>query len=56
MADSQEKPWANNPNAPKFTYFQYYLEKNDLTGLFIASILYGVPNTPPSTRPSIGAH
>ena len=46
MADSLEKPWSDNPNAPKIPYLLYSFEKSYFAGLFIASILYGVPKTP----------
>ena len=56
MSDSQQKPWSNNPNAPKIPYVLYFQEKANLAGILIASILYGTRKTPPPTRPPTHAH
>lgn len=49
MSDSQQNPWSNNPNAPKIPYDAYFSEKADLTGILIASILYGTQEDPTCT-------
>ena len=46
MASSQEKPWSDNPNAPKISYDLYFYEKAALARAFISSILYGTPERP----------
>lgn len=40
--ESQERPWSDNPNAPKIPYWLYYSEKSRFTGVFLGSILYGM--------------
>jgi len=42
MSDSQERPWSDNPNAPKIPYYLYFEEKADFAGVLIGSILYGI--------------
>jgi len=42
MSDSDQKPWSDNPNAPKIPYSLYFQEKADFAGILIGSILYGV--------------
>ena len=56
MSDSQQKPWSNNPNAPKIPHVLYFQEKANLAGILIASILYGTQKTPPPTSPPTRAH
>ena len=46
MSDSQQKPWSNNPSAPKIPYVLYFQEKANLAGMLIGSILYGTRDTP----------
>lgn len=52
MSDSQEQPWSNNANAPNIMYYEYIGEKSNFVGVFIGSILYGMLETPVTTRPS----
>lgn len=42
MPDPQQKPWSDNPNAPKIPYSLYVAEKADFAGILIGSILYGM--------------
>ena len=51
MSDSQERPWTNNPNAPRIPYGLYLEEKAYFAGILIASILYGTHNASRPTRP-----
>ena len=44
MYDSQQKPWSDNPNAPKIPYHLYVQEKASFAGNTIGSILYGTPH------------
>ena len=44
MYDSQQKPWSDNPNAPKIPYHLYVQEKASFAGNMIGSILYGTPH------------
>jgi len=54
MSDPRERPWSNNPNAPKIPYNRYFVEKAYLAGSLIASILYGTRKAPrPHVRPSL---
>jgi len=50
MSDTQQKPWSDNPNAPKIPYDLYFAEKAYLAGNLIAAVLYGMPKTPPPIR------
>jgi len=50
MSDSQERPWSNNPNAPKVPHDFYLEEKAYFAGVLIAAILYGTRKIPPQTR------
>ena len=56
MSDSQELPWSDGPNAPSIPYFFYLQEKSFFAGILISSILYGMPNIPSPTRPSVREH
>ena len=56
MSDPRERPWSDDPNAPKITYNLYFEEKAYLAGSFIASILYGKRKVPPLTRPPVRTH
>ena len=55
MAESQFKPWSDNPNAPKIRYDLYLWEKINFAGDLVSSILYGTRKislpTCPSTHP-----
>ena len=42
MPDSREKPWSNNPNAPRVPHWVHTLEQENFAGDFIAAILYGM--------------
>ena len=53
MSDSREQPWSDNPNAPKIPHYVYIEEKCKFAEVVISSVLYGMPKTPPPTRPSI---
>ena len=55
MSGTQQKPWSNNPNAPKIPYDLYLAEKANLAGTLIAAVLYGTSETLPPARPSIRA-
>ena len=46
MSSSQQKPWSDDPNAPKIPYGLYFDEKVNLAGHFITSILYGTFGNP----------
>ena len=53
MSDAwQEKPWSDNPNAPNIPDYLYTREKSQFAGILIASILYGMCNTPLPAYPS----
>ena len=41
MYDPREKPWSDNPNAPKIPYSLYFQEKVTFAGDFVGPILYG---------------
>ena len=56
MSDSQEKPWSNNPNAPKIPCSLYQYEKANFAGILICSILYGKHKTPLAAHLSIHTH
>jgi len=57
MSDPQRKPWSDNPNAPNIPHDLYVEEKAYFAGTLIASILYGICETPPPlTSPPIPAH
>ena len=44
MSDAQYPDlWSDNPNAPKISHHLYLLEKANLAGYLVASILYGMP-------------
>ena len=45
MYDSQQKPWSDNPNAPKIPYHLYVEEKAGFVGYIIGTILYGMPHS-----------
>ena len=51
MSDSRERPWSNNPNAPRIPYNLFFTEKAYIAGSFIASILYGTRKAPPACPP-----
>ena len=55
MSSSQQKPWSDNPNAPKIPYVLYSEEKASFAGTSIGSILYGTCATPSPTPPPIHA-
>ncbi|KAF9652147.1 hypothetical protein BDM02DRAFT_3183873 [Thelephora ganbajun] len=42
MSDSSQKPWSNNPNAPKIPYELYFGEKTTFAGILIGAISYGI--------------
>ena len=44
MSASSQKPWSNNPNAPRIPLSVYHGEKAIFAGLFIGAMLYGTPN------------
>lgn len=50
MADSSEKPWSDDPNAPKIPYSLHIQEREKFTGDFLAGILYGMPAASSSIR------
>lgn len=56
MSGSQEKWRSDNTYAPKISHSTYHYEKAGFAGAFICSILYGMPETPLPTHPSIRAH
>ena len=56
MSGSQQMPWSNNSNAPNISYGTYLIEKSGLAGLFVGSMLYGTPKTPPPACPTIRSH
>ena len=56
MSDPWGPPWSDNPNAPKISHTIYFDEKVWFVGNSLSSILYGAPQTPPLTRPSLCAH
>ena len=56
MSDSQERPWSDNPNAPKIPYNLYFDEKAYFAGTFVGSILYGTREASLHKRLSIRAH
>ena len=37
----EDKPWSDNPNAPKLPYHLYFDEKAGFAGYFVGLILYG---------------
>ena len=45
MSDSQQKPWSDNPNAPKISYLLYHTEKTCFAGTLISLVLHGTPKT-----------
>ena len=49
MSDSQERPWSDNPNAPRIPYWLYLQEKSRFAGVFLGSILYGTNKVSLST-------
>ena len=55
MSDSGNKPWSDNPNAPKISYEIYLEEKSYFAGTFIGAMLYGMRKRPP-TCPLIHIH
>ena len=46
MSDTQQKPWSDNPNAPKVPYDVYFAEKSNFAGVLIAAVFYGMSGTP----------
>jgi len=46
MSDTEQKPWSDNPNAPKIPYDVYFSEKAVFAGLLISAVLYGMSNAP----------
>ena len=56
MSDSKEKPWSDNPNAPKVPYHLYFDEKANFSGYIVSSVLYGTPKARPPTRSSNRTH
>ena len=56
MPDSQERPWSDNPNAPKIPYDVYYAEKTWFAGTLISSILYGAYKVSLPSLPPLRAH
>ena len=56
MSDSQQKPWSNNPNAPKISSGLHFEEKGSIIGNLVAPIFYGTSEASPPTRPHIRAH
>ena len=53
MADSQQQPWSDNPNAPNISPRVYFDEKANFAGYFIGAILYGMFKTPLHPRLSV---
>lgn len=56
MSSSQQKPWSDNPNAPKISHRVYSQEKAYFAGALIGAILYGTRKTRPPTRPPTCAY
>ena len=56
MSDPQDKPWSDNPNAPKIPYDLYFGEKATFAGILIGSMFYGTCKTLPPTRRFVCAH
>ena len=48
MSDSDQKPWSDNPYAPKISYNLYLGEKAVFAGTIISSIFYGTRKKPPT--------
>ena len=42
MSETSNKPWSNGPNTPQITYWVYLGEKENLAGVLIGAIFYGV--------------
>jgi hypothetical protein len=43
MANSSEKSWSNNPNAPHIPHWMYHEEKVNLAGNLLGAMFYGMP-------------
>ena len=56
MSSTQEKPWSDNPNAPKISLSVYHFEKASFAGAFICSILYGMHKKSLPTYQSVHVH
>ena len=54
MSGSQQKPWFDDPNAPKIPYKLYLYEKFSVAGNLVSAILYGARKE--HTHPSFHAH
>ena len=50
MGDASEKPWSDNPYAPRLPSTLYFGEKETFAGSLIGAIFYGTLATGPSTR------